>query len=92
MCVSLGTIAADQAAPTEKTYEKTLYFIDYVSSHPEAILTFKRSSMVLAIHSDASSLMEPKSRNMAGRPFYLRNKEEEEPNNGLINNVTQLVR
>ena len=66
MLVALSAIAADQADPTENTYEKTLYFLDYVATHPDAIITFKKSKMVLAIHSDASYLTEPKARSSAG--------------------------
>ena len=39
MMVALNAIAYDQAAPTEATLEKTLYFIDYAAFHPNAVLT-----------------------------------------------------
>ena len=71
MLVALSAIAADQAKPTERTYEKTLYFLDYVASHPDAIVTYKKSNMVLAIHSDASYLTEARPRSRAGGHFYL---------------------
>ena len=54
MLVALSAIAADQSAPTEMTYEKIVFFLDYVASHPDAILTFKSSNMVLAVHSTAT--------------------------------------
>jgi hypothetical protein len=37
-------------------------FLDYVASQDKVILTYKASDMVLAIHSDASYLSEPKAR------------------------------
>ena len=40
MLVALSAIAADQASPTENTLEKTLYFLDYAATHPDAILTY----------------------------------------------------
>jgi len=43
MLVALSAIAMDQASPTEKTHEKALYFLDYVATHPDAIVTFKKS-------------------------------------------------
>ena len=93
MLVALSAIAADQAKPTERTYEKTLYFLDYVASHPDAIVTYKRSNMVLAIHSDASYLTEARSRSRAGGHFYLgQEKEEEDFNNGPVHNVAQIIR
>ena len=66
MLMALSAIAVDQADPAENTYEKTLYFLDDVATHPDAIITFKKSNMILAIHSDASYLTEPKARNRAG--------------------------
>ena len=62
MLVALSVIASDQALPTEDTMRKTKQFLDYVASHPDAILTFSASSMVLAVHSDASYLTEPRTR------------------------------
>ena len=53
MLVALSAIASEQAAPTEKkTMTKTKQFLDYVASHPNAILTFSASNMVLNVHSD----------------------------------------
>ena len=83
MLLALSAIAANQSAQTEMTYEKTIFFLDYVASHPDAILTFKNSNMVLAVRSDTSYLTEPKSRSRAGGHFYLADKaEEEDPANG----------
>ena len=61
MLVALSVIAASQPAPTEQTLEKTLFFLDYAAMHPDAILTYCASDMVLNIHSDASYLTEPKA-------------------------------
>ena len=65
MLVALSVIAASQPAPTEQTLEKTLFFLDYAAMHPDAILTYCASDMVLNIHSDASHLTEPKARSRA---------------------------
>ena len=69
MLVALIAIALDQANPTEENTTKTLQFLDYVATHPDAILTFSASSMILNVHSDASYLIEPKAR--AGDNFFL---------------------
>ena len=45
MLVALNSIASDQAAPSEATLEKTLYFLDYIASHPDAVLTYTASNM-----------------------------------------------
>ena len=65
MLVVLSAIAASQLAPTEQTLEKTLFFLDYAATHPDAILIYCASDMVLNIHSDASHLTEPKARSRA---------------------------
>ena len=71
MFVALSAIAAQQANPTQETMRKTLKFLDYVASHPDVILTFSASNMVLNVHSDASYLTEPKARSRAGGRFYM---------------------
>ena len=64
-----------------------------MASHPDAILTFKSSNMVLAVHSDTSYLTEPKSRSRAGGHFYLTDEaEEEDPANGPVHNIAQIIR
>jgi hypothetical protein len=62
MLTALRAIVAEQATPTENTLKKCKQFLDYAASQEEAILTFRASDMVLAIHSDASYLNEPKAR------------------------------
>jgi hypothetical protein len=41
-------------------------FLDYAATYPNAIITYKASDMILAIHSDTSYLSEPKARSRAG--------------------------
>ena len=40
MLVALSAIASEQAAPTEATMEKAKLFLDYVATHPDAVLTY----------------------------------------------------
>ena len=75
MLVALSAIAAQQSQPTEQTMKKTLIFLDYVTTHPDAILTFNASNMILNIHSDVSYLTEPKARSRAGGHFFLSKKQ-----------------
>ena len=56
MLPALGSIATQQASPTENTMKKVKHFLDYAASHPNAIITYRASDMVLATHSDASYL------------------------------------
>ena len=69
MLAALSATASDQAAPTETTMKKTKLFLDYAASHLDAVLTYQASNMVLALHSDASYLSEPKARSRAGGHF-----------------------
>ena len=58
MLPALGTLATQQASPTENTLIKIKQFLDYAATHPDAIVTYNASDMVLAGHSDASYLSE----------------------------------
>ena len=72
MLMACSAIASQQAAPTEETMKKTLQFLDYVASHPDAILTYSSSNMVLNVHSDASYLSKRKAKSRAGGHFSCR--------------------
>jgi hypothetical protein len=48
-----------------------LQFLDYAATHPDAIVRFHASPMILHIHSDASYLFESKSHSRAGGIFFL---------------------
>ena len=71
MLVALSASMSCQAAPTENTRKKRLKFIDYLTTHPDAIVTFSASNMVLNVYSDVSYLYEIKASNMADGLFFL---------------------
>ena len=66
MLTALSAIASEQASPTVTTMRKANKFMDYAATHPDAVLTYRRRDMQLAVHSDASYLSEPKARSRAG--------------------------
>ena len=68
---AIGEIASQQAAPTEKTMERVNTFLDYMATHPQAVIRYYASDMVLNAHSDANSLTAPKARSRAGGHFFL---------------------
>ena len=70
--MSLSTIASEQTKGTERTMEKALQVLDYLATHPDAKVRFSASDMILNIHSNASYLTEPKSRQSRKRPFFPR--------------------
>jgi hypothetical protein len=90
--VALNAISAAQAAPTELTMSLTKQLLDYVWTHPDAILTYKKSDMVLAVHSDASYLSESLARSRAGGHFFMTSDTDEQPNNGAVLNVSKIIK
>jgi len=92
MLPALSAIASDQAAPTQATMEKVDMFLDYAASHPDAIVTYRASKMILALHSDASYLSKPKARSSAGGHFFLSENEEDPANNGAVLNTAQIIK
>jgi hypothetical protein len=71
---------------------RTRHLLDYVATHPDAILTYTKSDMILSVHSDASYLSKPKARSRAGGHFFLSNGGEDAPNNGPILNTSQIIK
>jgi hypothetical protein len=49
MLTPLSALASKQAAPTEKTMQKCLQFLDYAALQEDAIVTYRASDMKLAI-------------------------------------------
>ena len=70
MLVSLGSLAYAQATSTEVTAASLTRLLNYAATHPDAILRYNASDMILHIHSDASYLSEPKARSCIGGPFF----------------------
>jgi hypothetical protein len=70
----------------------TQHLLDYVATHPDAILTYTKSNMILGIHSDASYLSKPKVRSCAGGHLFLSNGSVDMPNNGTILNTSQIIK
>ena len=88
---ALNAIATQQANPTQSTLEEVKQVLDYCASQEEAVVTYHSSSMILAVHSDASYLNERKSRSRAGGHFYLSNDVAYPPNNGAILNIAKVI-
>ena len=53
MLTELISIAAQQSNPMKQTIQKVKQFLDYVDTHPDAIITYHTSDIVLAGHSNA---------------------------------------
>ncbi len=78
----LSSLASQKANQTEKIMELCKQFLDYMVTQEDAILTYRASNMVLAIHSNASSCKRTHVHGQKGwhtlqqwrRPQYLANK------------------
>ena len=85
----ISAIASQAAKPTKDTLAQTKQLLDYLATQEDAVLTYNRSDMILAAHSDASYLSEPQARSRAGGHFFMSNNAEIPPNNGaILNNAT----
>jgi hypothetical protein len=69
MLVALGTLAA--AKTTHATAQAVTQLLNYAATHPDAVLSYQASDMVLHVHSDASYLSESESRSRTGGYFFM---------------------
>jgi hypothetical protein len=67
-------------------------FLDFMLCQEEAVLTYQASDMVLAIHSNALYLPEPKSHSRAGGHMFVAGKDEIPINNRAVLNISQIIR
>ena len=70
---------------------KIKQLLDFVASQEEAVLTYRASNMILAVHSDAGYLNETKARSRAGGHFFLTSDVAYPPNNGAILDIAQII-
>ena len=60
--VALSAIGSQQAGATEETADTIEQLLDYVATHPDDGITFRKIDMTLAAHTDTGFINEPKSR------------------------------
>ncbi len=92
MLTALGYLATQQANPTTNTKKLVHQFLDYAATHPDAIITYQASIMVLAGHRDASYLSETNARSQAGGHFFMSNNDALPPNNGAVLTIAQIIK
>ena len=88
----ISAIASQASKPTADTMHQTLQLLDYLATQEEAVLSYHASDMILAVHSDASYLSEPKARSRAGGHFFLSSDTTIPPNNGAILNIAHIIK
>jgi hypothetical protein len=89
---SLSAIATEQAKPTQKTMEVIKQLLDYCATQEDAIITYRKSKMILQVHSDAGYCNEKKSRSRAGGHFFFSNGDDDSPNNGAILTIASIIK
>jgi hypothetical protein len=92
MLTALGSIATQQANPTKNTMIKVKQFMNYAFTHPNAIVTYQASGMVLAAHSDASYLSEANARSQAGGHFFMSSNTPCPHNNSAVLTIAQIIK
>ena len=68
---ALNEISTKQAKPTEETKNKCNRVLDYLACHPDAIIRFHASDMILHTDTDAAYLVLPKARSRIAAYYYL---------------------
>jgi hypothetical protein len=98
MLVALGSLASAQTKGTAATAKAAAHLLDHAATHPNAVIRFTKSEMILHIHSDASHLSESEARSRVGGCFFLSNpinvKDPNSPsaqNNGAIHIVSSIL-
>ena len=95
MLQTLNDLATAQTRGTQATATAMTHFLNYCATHPNAVLRFKASDMLLHIHSDASYLSAPEARSQAGGHHYLGNKHDNHTptfNNSPIHTIAKIMR
>ena len=88
----LSALATQQSKPTTKTMERIQQFLDFIATQEPAVLTYHKSGMVLAAHSDAGYLNKTDARSRTGGHHFLSENVEHPPNNGAILNVVEIIK
>jgi hypothetical protein len=70
---ALNEISNNQASPTEHTRQACNMLLDYLATHPDAVIRYHASDMILALCSDAAYLVLPNARSRAAGHFFLTN-------------------
>jgi hypothetical protein len=89
---ALSAITTKQANPTTKMTEKIKQMLDYCATQEEAVIKYKASKMMLAVHRDTGYGNEKKSRCLAGGHFFMSSNNYLPPNNGAILTIRTIIK
>jgi len=100
LLVALSTLATQQAHGTQATMAALTQLRTYCATHPDAVIRYHASDMVLWTHSDASYLTAPKGRSRAAGYSFLSTRpcspptstDPAPPDNGPVHVLCQIMR
>ena len=72
MLFALNDLVTRVKDGTQKTVKALNHFLDYCATHPEAVLLYQESNIILYNHSDAAYLVATGSRSRAAGYTYLK--------------------
>jgi hypothetical protein len=88
----ISAIASQSSKLTKDTMQRTLQLLDYLAMQEDTVLSYHARNMVLAVHSNASYLSEPKASSRAGGHFFLSSDTTIPPNNGAVLNIAHIIK
>jgi hypothetical protein len=88
----ISAIASQLSKLIKDTMQQTLQLLDCLAMQEDTVLSNHTSDMVLAVHSDASYLSEPKVRSGARGHFFLSSDTTIPPNNGAVLNIAHIIK
>jgi hypothetical protein len=88
----LSSLIAAQAKLTAHTVFLIKRLLDYIAANSDAILIYKKSDMVLAVHSDASYLSKPAAKSQVGGHFFCSSDVDDPPNIGAMLNISKILK
>ena len=95
LLVDLNDISLEQSKATDNKSKKISKLLNYLATHPEAVIKYHASGMQLYVHSDASYLYVSKARSRAGVIHYLSDPptNTQDPDNytPLLNGIIYVV-
>jgi hypothetical protein len=100
MLAAIGTFATQQASATKQTMKAIAQLLNYCATHPDAVMRYSASDMVLHIESDASYLSATKARSRTAGYHFLSDQPSDPPDpaaappmaNGAVNVLCTIMR
>ena len=89
--MTLSAIGASQASATENTRNEINKLLNYCATYLSEGITYRDSDMILAAHSNASFLREPKSRSRAGGHIFLSEDDPIPRTNGPLLSIAGVM-